>query len=213
MFKNLVFIPFFILFLSACTSKVTIDNPTPDDITVSVNGTEYEIPAYDQKEVDLKNAPASIIAKDLEGNELLNEIVLITGDGILNVTRSLYIIWTDLYCQPDEFDTYKSKLNLKDLVVVNDKEYEMVDFELTEDVFISKKWDYNLNESFPDSVDLKNIFSIKSKVYRPDDLEAEFGYLGDLDFTESEDKDVKAFMDSLRQFFNAGQEEVYEEQE
>lgn len=211
MFQKFTFIAVFILLLSACKSKILLDNPTDSNIVVSLDGTTYELLAFEQKELELKKSSVLVVAKDADGNEILNESVFVTGDGIINPTRTTYVIWKDLYCLPEDYDTYKDNLNLQKMVTVNDKEYEMVDFTLVEDLFISKNWDFNLNENFPDSVDLKNKYKVQSKIYRVDDLETEFGYFGDIDFSDFDETQVQDFMDSLRQVLNLNQENVDEE--
>ncbi len=211
MFQKFTFIAVFILLISACKSKVILDNPTDSDIVVSLDGTNYELLAYDQKVLELKKSTMLLIAKDVEGNEILNESINITGDGVMNPTRTMYVIWKDMYCLPEDYDTYKGNLDLKKMVTVNDKEYEMVDFTLVEDLFIAKNWDFDLNESFADSVDLKNKFLVKSKIYRVEDLETEFGYFGDIDFSDFDETEVQSFMDSLRQILNLNPEENEEE--
>lgn len=210
MFKNVILLPIFILLLSACSSnaKVVIDNPSEADINVSIDGIAYEVMAYDQMEVELKKALAQVITKDAAGKELLNEAVEITGEGVLNATKTTYVIWQDIYCTPENYELYKDKLDLKELVEVNGKEYEEVDFTLVETAFIPKAWDYNLNESFPDSVDLSNMYALKTKIYRVETLETEFGYLGDLDFGDFDDADLNAFMDSLKQVLELETEEA-----
>lgn len=208
MFKKLLFLPVVLLVLvSACTFKVVIDNPTDMNLKVSLDDKEYDVAAFDQKEVELKKSDVKIIAKDTEGNEILNGTVKITGEGIINPTRTTYVIWKDLYCLSEDYASFKSNLNIKEMVLVNDKEYESVDFTLVDDLYILKNWDYNLKESFPDSVNLEKGYVIKSKIYRVEDLENEFGYYGDLDFTDYDDSDVNAFLDSLRQMLKLSDEE------
>lgn len=208
MFKKFLFLPVVLLvLLSSCTFQVVIDNPTDMNLKVSLDDKEYDIAAFAQQEVELKKAEVRIVAKDEEGNEILNETVQIAGAGIINPTRTTYVIFKDLYCLPENYDLFKSNLDIKEIVVVNDKEYESVDFTLVEDLFIPKTWDYNLNESFPDSVNLEKGYVVKSKIYRVEDIESEFGYFGDIDFTDFDEADVNAFMDSLRQLLNLDYEE------
>lgn len=199
---NRIFLFAIVLFLfSACKSKVIIDNPTDYAITVSIGDEKYEIAAASFVEIELSKKVVNIIAKDTANNELINEMIAITGDGVINPTKSTYIIWTDLYCKPEDYEAFKDKLDIKEVVIVNDKEYEAVDFEIKETVFIAKDWDLNLNESFPDSVDISNDFVIKSKLYNVPQLEAEFGYFGNMDFTDYNESEVNAFMDSLKAIF------------
>lgn len=208
MSKHFLVLPLFLFLLSACTTKVVVDNPSEVDINVSIDGKEYNIAALDQQVVELKKASAQIITTDADGTELLNETVDITGEGVINATNTTYVIWQDIYCLAENYELYKDKLNLKDLIEVNGKEYEEVDFTLAETPFIAKSWDYDLNESFPDSVDLSNMYALKTKIYRVQELEDEFGYFGDIDFSSFEEAEVQSFMDSLKQVLGVQDEEV-----
>lgn len=208
MIKQFLYLPLFIALFSACTSSVVIDNPLETNINVTIDGKTYDLIAYEQLELDMKNTATHVITTDAAGEELLNETIDISGDGVLNATKSTYVIWRDLYCLPADYEKYIGMLNLKELIAVNGKEYEEVDFTLTEASFIPKTWDYNLNEIFPDSVDISNKYSIKSKIYRPGNLEEEFGYFGgDIDFSDYDDADVNAFIDSLTKVLDLESEE------
>ena len=203
-FKNPILL--LLILLSSCTTKVLIDNPTDLDITVSVDGKDYMVAAYESQSVDLKKATVNVTSKDEEGNEFMNEDVEITGEGVLNATNSTYVIWNDIYCSPEDYERLKVNLDLKDIVIVNEKEYEEIDFTVLEDAFIPKNWNYGLDEIFPDSVDLVNDYAIKSKIYNVQELEDEFGYFGDLDFSEYEEEDINSFIDSLKQVLESEEE-------
>ncbi|MCB0510841.1 MAG: hypothetical protein KDC82_08755 [Bacteroidetes bacterium] len=196
---------FALAILSSCSSlftkKVSIDNPSDLDLTVVVDGTEYLIPAYSSELVELPKGEHAVVASS-DGQEIFNETVSVTDNGILNVTLATYVVWKDLYLEDlDDYASYAaSALDNKDHEV-NNNVYEEVDFVVFENMsFIGEDWDYGIDEEWPMEVDISSgNYVVKSKVYRLEDIEAEWGFYGDFDFSEYSDEELNAFLDSLIQ--------------
>lgn len=191
--------------LSSCaslfTKEVYIDNPSDLDIKVVVDGTEYLISAYSSELVKLPKGEHDVVASNDE-QEIFNATVSITDKGILNVTGATYVVWKDLYLEDlDDYDSYAAgALNNEDHEI-NNNVYEEVDFVVYEnESFILKNWDFDVDQDWPSEVDISSgNYVVKSKVYRLEDIEAEWGFYGDFDFSEYSDEELNAFLDSLIQ--------------
>lgn len=191
------------LFLFSCDSfikkNILIDNPSAEELKVVIDGKDYTITPYTSTKIEIAKGEYQIKATQNE-EEIFNEKVNIVDNGVLNTTKSTYVIWSDLYLL--DIDKYSelaaTELNNVD-TEVNGNHYESVTFEVYEnDVFITENWDYGLEEFWPEEVDLTGIgFIKKSKIYRLEDLESEWGFYGDYDFSDLSDEDFEVFMDSL----------------
>lgn len=191
--------------LSSCSSlftkEVYIDNPSDLDIKVVVDGTEYLIPAYSSELIKLPKGEHAVVASTDE-QEIFNETVGITDKGILNVTGATYVVWKDLYLEDlDDYSSYAAGALNNENHEINNNVYEDVDFVVYEnESFIAKIWDFDLDQEWAKEVDISSgNYVVKSKVYRLEDIEAEWGFYGDFDFSEYSDEDLNAFLDSLIQ--------------
>lgn len=194
-----------LLLFSSCDSiiqyDVIIDNPSFDDLTVVVDDKPFEVFGYDYMDGKFSRGAHQVTATNADGEVVFDEEVDITGDGILNVTGATYVVWTDLYYENEAmYDVYAaSGLNLKEVVEINGKEYNDVDLEVYEnESFIEEDWDIDLNDYWPDEVSTSNDYAVRSKVYRVDKLEEDWGYWGDYDYSDYEQEDIDGLLDSLQ---------------
>ena len=191
------------LFLFSCDSflkkNILIDNPSAEELTVVIDGKDYTITPFTSTKLEIAKGEYQIKATQNE-EEIFNEKVNITDNGVLNTTKATYVIWTDLYLLDlDEYSLYAAQeLNNVD-TEVNGNHYEAVTFEVFEATpFINEHWDIGLEEFWPEDVDITSgDFAKKSKIYRLEDLESEWGFYGDYDFSDLSDEDFEQFMDSL----------------
>lgn len=186
--------------LSACTqnAQLIIDNPSNKDIVVTLNEKQYDVKAQSNIAIEIKKGKTIMHVSNNNEDTSLTQTININNDGLLNPTQNTYVIFTDLYCPEREYEQYVKHLNTKKVVVVNNKEYEEVDFQVFEDIFIPKNWDYDLNTPFPKELEIKNNYLVKSKLFSVAQLEKEFGYIGNIDFSDYEsEKDVQHYLDSL----------------
>lgn len=195
-----LFFMLYIALLSACTqnAQLIIDNPTNKNIVVTLNEKQYDVKAQSNTIIEIKKGKTTMQVSNNNENNSLTQTININDDGLLNPTQSTYVVFTDLYCLENEYEQYAKHLNTKKVVVVNNKEYEEVDFQVFEDVFIPKNWDYDLNTPFPKELEIKNNYLVKSKLFSVAQLEKEFGYIGNIDFSDYEsEEDVQHYLDSL----------------
>lgn len=199
----LIFIPFIIL--ASCNSEksfeVTIDNPSEFDFSFSLNKEEYSVNAMTELMLEMNEGMHFFFIQNEMGDTLLNDSIAIFSDGLLNPTKNTYVVWNDLYLE--DFEQYdniaKELLNIKDSILIDDKEYNDVDFDVYENqVFIEKKWDFGVFETWPEEIDLYAQSEVKkSKIYRLADLEEEWGYWGTFDFNDYSEEAFQQLLDSL----------------
>ncbi|MFT4644400.1 MAG: hypothetical protein ACI8ZX_000801, partial [Planctomycetota bacterium] len=129
---------------------------------------------------------------------LVNENVEIFNEGLLNVTKSNYAIWKDVFCEEADYEKYKVKLNLKDTVVVGGLEFVDIDLVLLNDVFIAKTWDLGIDKNMPESVEIAEDekFKIVSKIYHVAELKEVFNYYGDYDFTNLTEEEINKLINN-----------------
>lgn len=206
------------------THEIFIDNPTEYELTIDINNKTHVIEPYGNKTVKLKAKSYEVVATiqnqeillhdhlddehdhDHEHEEAQNFIIYegtlsVSQSGIFNPTLYTYVVWKDLYLEDmNKYNDYaSSQLNLKPQLTINDKNYNDVDFTIfKEQLFIPKTWDYGLAEPWSDNVDVfSKSFVVKSKIYRLDALEEEWGYWGEFDMSDYTDEDFKNLIDSL----------------
>ncbi len=185
------------LFFS-CTNQVIIDNPSTNTIQLSLANKNYVLNANSSKKIKLKSGSYKILSEIENGKKLLDTLIEINSDGIINATNYTYILWTDIFCQEEDYGKFKDKLHLKDTVVIEGLEFVDIDFVIKNEAFISKKWDYSLDEKMPKSIDVPEdkMFKIVSKIYRLPALKDEFNFLGDIDFNDLNKEEIESIIKS-----------------
>ncbi|MEX0596760.1 MAG: hypothetical protein WD512_09680, partial [Candidatus Paceibacterota bacterium] len=161
----------------------------------------FEILSYSSIELDLVKGEHLFIAQ-IDGEEVFNETISITSEGLLNLTKSTYVVHKELYLLDQEkYNEFAEKaLNRKDHQIAG-KTYQDADFKVYEgETFIPKIWEFGANEELPKEIKTSTeAYEVISKLYRLNDLEKLWGFYGNFDFTETGDKELKQFLDSLAQ--------------
>jgi len=225
MFKNLSLVIFLSVVLTSCnffdTYEIVLDNPTENELSIVVDENVHTLEPFSHKVIKLKAKEYNFVVSaklfdyhvhDHHDDEehahdeftetiILDTMLTISQDGIFSPALHTYILWKDLYLENmDKYSDYAAKeLNIKPQISINNKSYNDVDFTIiSNQLFIPKNWDYGLFEPWSDNVDVysKN-FVVKSKVYRLEDLEEEWGYWGEFDMSDYTDEDFKNLLDSL----------------
>lgn len=181
--------------------EIVVDNPSELDFSFSLKEEAYTVSALSKTTLKLKEGVYFLWIQNEIGDTLLNDSIYIFSNGLLNPTKSTYVVWNDLYLE--NFDEYeqiaRSALNIQDSIFINDKEYNDVDFDVYENqVFIEKTWDFGVFEDWPEEIDLYSKSTVKkSKIYRLADLEEEWGYWGTFDFNDYTEEEFQQLLDSL----------------
>lgn len=155
-----------------------LDNPLSDSIYVNIDGDKiFAIAPHSLKTVKIKAGKhtfETIISQNRNKKMIQSGYFDSTTDGLLNVTKSAYVVWKDIYMK-EEKEEYYDNLDEK-IVEINGREY-MGDIKLFDEtaIFIPKEWDYGVNKPFPDQVNLGNQpFVIKRKIYYKEDFIREY---------------------------------------
>lgn len=181
--------------LCNCSDKahvVVIDNPKQENIKVRIKDSIHEIYGFGSITIPLKSNTYSVSAYTQNDSLFFNKDVLISSDGILNPHLLTYVKWNDLYSVNGENHYAKE-------IVVNNNTFKNVDFEVYENqYFIPKTWDYNLFEPWKSSIQYYfKKDAIKSKIYRVEDLEKEWGFKLDFETQEFTIKQLDSIVKSI----------------
>lgn len=171
-----------ILTLVACSKPDSvehwIDNPTSNEITLSIDDNQLTIPAKSGIKYKIGYGKHSLSYN----NEAVNFVVKPSKrEGFINPTQSNYIFYKIIYVDDNyaavvrNVDSYQKDIQYKTPVIINGELHEMeVPFTVINDLFIEKDtyaWDYFLDEKLPRTVSLKNrSISVQTKLFREDDF-------------------------------------------
>ena len=175
-YKILIFIPFIFPGFIAPPKLINadLDNPLPDTIVVNMDGLKsHIIPPKTMITLKLKAGKHSFDTK-IKGVFYHSGYFESSLDGLINVTRSDYVVWKDLYMKEEREEYYD---NIQENVVVIDNQEYIGDIKLydTTSIFIPKEWDYDIKTSFPEFVDLgKQPFVVKKKIFYKKDFIREY---------------------------------------
>jgi hypothetical protein len=159
------------LLLAGCgdeSLKYSIDNPTDATIALDIDGTSYQIPAHDAKDVVLKPGEHSMKGATVGD---LKFIVYVTGKpGLINPTLGDYVITQEAYVTDESkmknFGAIKSKIVLDGVTFSGP-------FQHTHSLFIDGGWSFGVKENFPDSLtghDAGNGGNIFTKIFTKKDF-------------------------------------------
>lgn len=176
------------LFLFACSKpNVYIDNAGKEAKKVSVDGGNiFVIEPGGAVLMSLGKGAHKIWIKDNQEKMLKDTFFSLQKGGIVNISKSRYVRWRDLYGD-EKFKDGKlenKKMRYQKWVFTGDiLEYD------SNALFVEKDWSYELDETFPQeatgysfpciklfgySFPCKEKYIISSKIYRIDDFAKEF---------------------------------------
>ena len=175
-----------VMLLVSCKKEVVIDNPLEENVKVFIDGKEILLKSNSVKIMKVSQGINHVISILNTGDTVLNEHINIFNGGILNITNSEYVIWRDVFCEEEDYQEFRAKLNLKDTVTIDGLEFIDIDLEITNASFIVKNWDIGLDKKMPKTVEIGDDehFKIISKIYRSIALKDAFNYYGDYDFKD-----------------------------
>lgn len=175
-----------VMLLVSCKKEVIIDNPLKGSVKVFIDGKEILLKSNSVKTMKVSQGINHVISILNTGDTVLNEHINIFNGGILNITNSEYVTWRDVFCEEEDYQEFRAKLNLKDTVTIDGLEFIDIDLEITNASFIVKNWDVGLDKKMPKTVEIGDDenFKIVSKIYRSIALKDAFNYYGDYDFKD-----------------------------
>lgn len=162
-----------------------IDNPTNENITVSVDDAEYVVPANSGLDVEIEYGRHIL----KYNGQSITIFVKNSADKrvIVNPTLSNYVIYSQLYVTDDaseeEFNSfYESFIKINgdsiDLKIGDDTTRLFAPIKVYNDLFIEATengWDYAINEELPDAASIftdtgKHFQTSKKKIFREKDF-------------------------------------------
>ncbi|MWN31111.1 MULTISPECIES: hypothetical protein [unclassified Gilliamella] len=163
---------------SSSSVERMIDNPTPNEIKVIIDGNELTIPAKSSVNYTFEYGKHTLSY----GNQSLNFIAkpsITYNSGLINPTQSNYYLFTTFYTTLNVSDETYDKLIAKYLklvpVIINGEEQALeLPVKVINDVFIERQkdfWDYSVDEPYPAQVTLRGkgqFQSQKIKLFRED---------------------------------------------
>ncbi|NUF50525.1 hypothetical protein [Gilliamella sp. ESL0250] len=155
-----------------------IDNPTPNEIKVVVDGKELTIPAKSSVNYTFDYGKHTLSYGDQSLNFIAKPSTT-DSSGLINPTQSNYYLLTTFYTTSNVSDETYDKLIAKHLnsvpVIINGEQQELeLPVKVINDVFIERRkdfWDYSVDEPYPDEVTLRGkgqFQSQKIKLFRED---------------------------------------------
>ncbi len=176
-------LPFF-LFLFALVSfgcdegNIDMDNDGEETFVVTLDDISYNMSPGDYQNLKLPSGSHRIIIKDENGKILEETSFNVEKGGLINLARTDYYIWTDLYGDP----ALKEQHLKEDWLKIGNQTYfgEFIKVE-PESIYKEKSWDYGLSEDFPSDLLgwqlTKEKYILKSKIFRKDQLIAAYNAL------------------------------------
>jgi len=161
-------------FMSCESGNIDLDNAGDEPLEVIIDNVVYRMPSQTYKRISLDKGAHSITVKNSSGEVQIDSTFNVSEGGLLNVAKADYYIWTDLYGDPSLRD---EKLD-QDWKTIGDRDYYGEFYPVENNIYVEKRWDFGLNESFPENLlgwNLSNEkYLIKSKIFRTDDLVSTF---------------------------------------
>ncbi len=168
-----LFAPFlFAALLAGCQSpsqEFLIDNPTDAALTLSIDGTDYQVPAHNAVPVTLP--PGEHTLRSARLGEVRVIVYADRKAGLINPTLSDYVLANEIYVTGED--------KLKNFGAINARiDLDGVTFEgpfsKTHDLFIDKTWTFGVREPFPEVQTVAHVSDnggrISTKIFTPTDF-------------------------------------------
>lgn len=157
--------------LPSCNQgNVDLDNASDEALVAIIDNVPYQLAPRSYKRIELGKGSHSLKIQGEGGKIIADTVVRIIEGGLLNVGRAEYYIWTDLYGDP----TLKESKLEEEWVNIGKQQFYGEFSQLEKNLYVEKRWDFDLNQSFPDDLLGWKLASqkylIKSKLFRKEQL-------------------------------------------
>lgn len=147
------------------TVMVDLDNPLRDTLVVTIDDVNtHRLLPGETKSIKLKTGKHFVHVQ--KNRQFYHSAFFETyNDGLLNVAKTVYVVWKDIYMQEEKEEYYDNII--EEVVLIDGREY-VGDIKLFDEksVYIPKEWDYDVRTPFPEEVKLGNQpFVVKKKIY------------------------------------------------
>ena len=158
-------------FFGCQNGNVILDNAAGTSIALTVDDEKYFVEAGGRQKIQLDPGVHLLKIRGKDAEALEEVSFTVDEGGVLNLALSDYYIWTDLYGDPKLKALH---LNQTDFVIDKKKYYGQFVRLKSDDRYIEKIWDYNLDENFPSDIIgyefTEEKYIIKSKIFREKEL-------------------------------------------
>lgn len=157
---------------------VVIDNPTGQQITFQLNGTDYSIDAGGKQTIHLDEGEHTLKIGE-EEKKFTKPVFTFKWSmfagrskqlSVLNPTESTYILWHEVYGKDLTEEKVDSLLPTYDCEI--DGEPDTCNHKEIDDLYFESVVDYTLDQHFPDEVKMSRgaSYVLRSKLFRLDDF-------------------------------------------
>ncbi|MCI4671534.1 MAG: hypothetical protein MRZ79_25550 [Bacteroidia bacterium] len=171
------------LFTISCEEgNIDLDNGGEEELYVQIDEIKYHMPAGSYKNITLEKGLHSISIEDASGKVLDASRFDVEKGGLLNLGKTNYIVWTELYGS-SQFRKDKLKLAYFEVETIDGPQKIWGEFERldAEKLYMETRWDHGLNEDFKEQLwrlDLiQDKYVIVRKVFREAQLFEEYKQL------------------------------------
>lgn len=158
--------------LTACQEgNVDMDNNGDELLIVNLDELSYRMPPHTFQRIKLDKGLHILSIKDEAGRVLERDTFQVIEGGLINLAKTNYLIWVDLYGDP----ALRKTVLQEDWIDIGNQsffgQFEPLESEAT---YIEQKWDYGLGEPFPEDLlgweITREKWIIKRKLFREDEL-------------------------------------------
>ncbi|MEM7368244.1 MAG: hypothetical protein AAF587_06545 [Bacteroidota bacterium] len=129
--------------------NIDMDNSSDQDLIVNIDELSYNMKAGQYTRIQLDKGVHKLVLQDEEGKVLEEESFRVYEGGLLNLGKNNYLIWVDLYGDPE---LRKSKLEEDWLDIEGDSYFGQFERLDPSKIYVERKWDYGLDDAFPDDL-------------------------------------------------------------
>ena len=151
--------------------NIDLDNDGDAPLIVVIDELSFQMESRSYKSIELAKGAHNLTLKDSTGKVLDEFTFRVLEGGLINLAKSEYLIWVDLYGDPNLRDTELKE----DWITMGDNsffgQFEQLDPSI---LYVEKKWDFGLSESFPNDLlgwqMTEERWIIKRKLFRKSDF-------------------------------------------
>jgi hypothetical protein len=164
--------PFAWLLLLGCDQgNIEMDNAGEEDLRVVIDELAYSMPAGSFQRIDLESGLHTLTIKGEDGKILDEQTFSVVEGGLLNLAKSTYYIWVDLYGEASLRDEVLSETWIE---IGNESFFGEFERVPAEKLYVERKWDFGLEEPFPDDLYgwkiTQDKWIIRRKLFREQEL-------------------------------------------
>lgn len=179
--KTFTYILYFLccaVFFACNDGNIDLDNDSDETFQVTIDALTHNVGPRQHIKLKLEPGPHRITIKNDDDKVTDEETFTVVEGGLINLAKTQYYVWTDLYG-----DTSLKEEQLKeDWLKIDGKSY-FGEFSVVEpeSIYLEKHWDYDLDEPFPGDLlgwqFTEEKYIIKKKIFRKQQLIDAYNFL------------------------------------